>query len=341
MIKVEHVRQALNEASSPEERKDFAKGDKVVHKVEDQWHYPIATKYGFKPVDKEKTGFVRSYKYEHPTVKGTLTGNTGASADYFTLNSELGYHGDLEDFLSKATTVKDKSTNEGAERIPAFKDIETLKQYMRDTAEGGKVYGEDAHSEMQYGMWKNVKPEGWTGDSFPEEDLVMFDYMSYDVYPGEEGLDTLLGAWGEDEQEILDSANSYYFNTDAEGAHPNESAPTDVSTIDVDKVEPEQKDIDRAEGMTWGGRGRSTFYGSGAPFSSNAKKMAAAIKDPLKLVRRAKAVVARFGTRDHAGYSGGKHVESGQVWEPFKDALYAMGFTSSQVDKIAQTPRKR
>jgi hypothetical protein len=79
----------------------FEEANKKVHKVEDQWHYPILTNHGFVPVDKEKVGFVRSYRYE----KGdhVIVCNTGASADYFSVKqgpkANGCYWGDLEPYL--------------------------------------------------------------------------------------------------------------------------------------------------------------------------------------------------------------------------------------------------
>lgn len=39
--------------------------DKIVHKVEEEWHYPIFTNYGYEPIEKEGIGFVRHYNYVH------------------------------------------------------------------------------------------------------------------------------------------------------------------------------------------------------------------------------------------------------------------------------------
>ena len=45
----------------------------------------------------------------------------------------------------------------------------------------------------------------------------------------------------------------------------------DVSVIDVNFITPDPKDLDRAEGLQFQGK---TFYGSGAPFTGQAEKMA-------------------------------------------------------------------
>ena len=80
---------------------DFAEADKAVHSVESQWHYPFMVLAGYEPVTKEATGFVRSYKYVHPTTGRTFTLSTGYSADYWVddLTKKQGYHSSLEDHL--------------------------------------------------------------------------------------------------------------------------------------------------------------------------------------------------------------------------------------------------
>jgi hypothetical protein len=61
--------------------KTFEEANQVVHKVEDEWHYPILTKHGFEPVDKTGVGFVRQFLYK----KGghTIKMNTGVHCDYW------------------------------------------------------------------------------------------------------------------------------------------------------------------------------------------------------------------------------------------------------------------
>ncbi|HUW46118.1 MAG TPA: hypothetical protein VMW50_10045 [Dehalococcoidia bacterium] len=81
-----------------EEIKKFNKANEVVHKVEDQWHYPIMMKAGYKSHTKEGVGFVRSYKY----VKGDheVTCVTGASSDHWNDNKGgFGYWASLESNL--------------------------------------------------------------------------------------------------------------------------------------------------------------------------------------------------------------------------------------------------
>jgi hypothetical protein len=107
------------------------------------------------------------------------------------------------------------------------------------------------------------------------------------------------------------------------------------STMGIDRVDeiiPDEKDYQRANGLDQQGK---TFYGNGAPFTSSASKMAKLIKDKEKLVRRAKAVAATWGTRDYTGYSSGKPITE-NPWKPFADALEANGFTKEEIYLISR-----
>lgn len=99
---------------------------------------------------------------------------------------------------------------------------------------------------------------------------------------------------------------------------------------------PERKDLARAKSMDWYVHGwRNWFYGTGAPIQSLAEKQAKLIKDPVKLVRRAKAVAAVWGTRDYTGYKAGvPHTEN--AWRPFERALREAGFTGDQIADISR-----
>jgi len=86
--------------------RNFEEANKKVHPVEDQWHYPILTKYGYEPVTKEAVGFVRSYDYTHPATRHTIRCCTGYSSDYwrtvpFLPESKQGYWSDLEPYLKE------------------------------------------------------------------------------------------------------------------------------------------------------------------------------------------------------------------------------------------------
>lgn len=84
---------------------NMAEANEKVHPVETQWHYPVLTKYGFTPLDKEQEGFVRSYRYQKGD--GFITCTTGANADYWNVKKGpypsglLGYWADLELYLKE------------------------------------------------------------------------------------------------------------------------------------------------------------------------------------------------------------------------------------------------
>ena len=68
--------------------------------------------------------------------------------------------------------------------------------------------------------------------------------------------------------------------------------------------------------------------------------MAKLIKDPIKLIRRAKAVVKRYGAFGYMGYGHDVgyciHKDS-DVFKPFAIALTDMGFTYQQIKQIIET----
>jgi hypothetical protein len=97
-----------------------------------------------------------------------------------------------------------------------------------------------------------------------------------------------------------------------------------IKDYNVGLIEPEPKDYDRAVGL-------ASSYDEYVPDSGKALRMANAIKDPYKLVRRSKAIVGAWGTEDYEGRSWSEN-----VWRPFRDALRRMGFTDDQIDEISQ-----
>lgn len=101
--------------------------------------------------------------------------------------------------------------------------------------------------------------------------------------------------------------------------------------IQIDSIKPEKKDIDRALGFRKSGK---TVYTNDAPFTSKASPMAKAITDPSKLIRRAKAVVAIWGTRDHVGTVNGRTIKE-NVWRPFAIRLSELGFTAADIHEIS------
>ena len=107
--------------------------------------------------------------------------------------------------------------------------------------------------------------------------------------------------------------------------------------LNVATIEPQKKDYERVLGFDFDLTfGKCSFYGSGAPFSHNAVKMAKLIKDPVKLVRRAKAVAAVWGLNDYHGGVGGGNRKEENVWKPFERALRSMGFSYSQIAEIGR-----
>jgi hypothetical protein len=78
--------------------KTFAEANQTIHKVEDQWHYPIMMKAGYESHTKEGVGFVRRFVY----TKGDheVTCITGASSDRWEDNEgNYGFWASLESNL--------------------------------------------------------------------------------------------------------------------------------------------------------------------------------------------------------------------------------------------------
>ena len=86
------------------------------------------------------------------------------------------------------------------------------------------------------------------------------------------------------------------------------------------KVEPEDKDLSRARGL-------SNDLNLSIPDMGKVNKMVKLIKDKAKLVRRAKAVAALWGTRDYYGTDGIR----ANAWEPFAESLLNNGFKLSEI----------
>ena len=97
----------------------------------------------------------------------------------------------------------------------------------------------------------------------------------------------------------------------------------------VENEKPTEKDLDRADGLKFLSNGRATFHGNGDPWASEASKMAKLIKDPAKLVRRAKAIIEVYPEWHYL--VGDKECD---IWTPFKEALLAMGFSYQNIADI-------
>jgi hypothetical protein len=82
---------------------NFEEANKVVHPVESQWHYPILTAHGYIAQTAQGVGFVRSYRYIHPTTNRTILCVTGSSSDYWEdeLTNDRGYWSALNPHLIK------------------------------------------------------------------------------------------------------------------------------------------------------------------------------------------------------------------------------------------------
>ena len=101
----------------------------------------------------------------------------------------------------------------------------------------------------------------------------------------------------------------------------------------VEHIVPEKKDIMRAEGLLIM---RKKTNDNGSPFRSNASKMAKLITDPIKLVRRAKAVSSMYGFGDYFTLPPGRTIDQdSNVFAPFSERLKHLGFTKEQIDDIA------
>ena len=180
-------------------------------------------------------------------------------------------------------------------------------------------------------------------DLSPElKQMIMDDFEAEVIDQMQLGMSTVLVVRIRDDWEdmILNQQMDMQATTmmdDIMGESLTEAFKGDVTEIDVESIKPQQKDFDRAEGLQFRGR---TFKGNGQPFGSEARKMAKLITDPIKLVRRAKAVVATYGTDEgymsNTGYS--HYVEPDEetaVWMPFKRRLKEMGFTPEQISAIS------
>jgi hypothetical protein len=98
----------------------------------------------------------------------------------------------------------------------------------------------------------------------------------------------------------------------------------DVSCLPCGSIKPDNKDYERALHLAW-------QNDPSIPETSKAEKMSKLIKDPIKLVRRSKAVVCIWGTCD---YHNDYHLKMENVWAPFERALIAMGFNQDQIQEI-------
>lgn len=46
---------------------NFTEAEKEVHRVEDEWHFPVLTLFNFQPIEKQTVGRIRVYHYKNET----------------------------------------------------------------------------------------------------------------------------------------------------------------------------------------------------------------------------------------------------------------------------------
>ena len=102
--------------------------------------------------------------------------------------------------------------------------------------------------------------------------------------------------------------------------------------MNVSRIKPETKDIDRAHGLIKSGKRTNS---NGSPVTVAARKMANAITDRAKLVRRAKAVACVWGIMDYEGERDGRRVTE-NIWKPFAQRLEELGYGYSEITEISK-----
>jgi hypothetical protein len=90
-----------------------------------------------------------------------------------------------------------------------------------------------------------------------------------------------------------------------------------IQGINILDIQPEERDIERVI--------INMVDEEGKPLEKKAEKQAKLIKDPEKLVRRAKAVVSKWGVIQYT---------DGNMWSPFKKRMKEMGFTDRQIQDV-------
>lgn len=66
------------------ELSDFNKANKKKHSVTDHWAHKYLIKAGFKPMNDDQVGFVRTYKFQDDKGR-VISASTGSSSDYWSL----------------------------------------------------------------------------------------------------------------------------------------------------------------------------------------------------------------------------------------------------------------
>jgi hypothetical protein len=104
-----------------------------------------------------------------------------------------------------------------------------------------------------------------------------------------------------------------------------------ISQIDVTYIHPDLKDRRRAENLV---NARCNGQNRAVSVTAAAQKMANLIRDPYKLVRRAKAIIIAWGMESKERIMFDEYFVSGNAWLPFKERLIEMGFTVEQISTI-------
>jgi len=75
-----------------------------------------------------------------------------------------------------------------------------------------------------------------------------------------------------------------------------------IEDINVDLIIPTEKDLEMVRyNLLWNG---NSTYGSGAPFSVQARQLAKRMKTSKNLIKKSKAIIKVWGTHDYKGGVG-------------------------------------
>ena len=102
--------------------------------------------------------------------------------------------------------------------------------------------------------------------------------------------------------------------------------------LNVRNIEPEKKDLDRARNLSFRKNLKNI---DDTPLQGKADSMAKLITNEAKLIRRAKAVAAYWGTKDHCGEINDKEV-CVNVWKPFARKLEELGYGYEAITIISE-----
>jgi len=229
--------------------------NKVVHKVEDQWHYDTMTKYGFVPLDKTGTGLVRRYRYVHPDTNHSIEVSTGYSADHWTdkTTGAHGYWSALEPHLQKITqgkeTVKDaiEQTIDMLEETgdswpPSLSQMSKIRE-IETGVEG--VVGKPSYGSAFYGSGRTMKFQFPTKEAAQKAEKDVKRYLNNQAVVDKGKTDVV--AYTDDNPYIDADASQEYLSV-VFAITVNEEADPIEQAIDM-LVEVEAKDLAYDEGF--------------------------------------------------------------------------------------------